>query len=821
MTLLTAERIPQTFRFVLPYHSSLTSPPTHAVIYAAAHNFAFFAAFNQQILRICQESAHSPAIISFWSSIASQAIDTMLTEAQSGISSVRSDKLEAVLLRILPVINDALAIRQVTEVTVCACLLITVLAAKGHLSDNIIQTLMEAVISSWSSATADARLVCLSVLAQNSQLKKLPKTVSKKVLALPDILDRLRIISDAYDIDPLLVALINRSIEKFIRHGDGQTLILIKGVLDPNFSSKQVRYSIAKKLTSESASFLSSEGEYSAQEREQTRQNLAALFEVISVSQANALIASVAHKKGLDLAKLGAVLGIPIWESVEDSVEEITFKTAEHKIHESKPLSSFNISDSTQNDTTPRFLEQFVSTSFIELSNIFCAISSSSSDLTEFLDYPALQSSKAKTDDATLISFLLRISSSNLPIRPRTIALDHITDLISNATKGNTDYHILTPYIVRMLADPNVNIRRSASKCLLAVNKAFEGAVLPQTWAKTSFYANVTGTVALSSSDAKIFLKTVLLPRLEECILDQSVILKTLRTALSKKSSDQSGLSSLSSSSKLSIINFLATHSTKTKLLSVRLTLFSVLASIGKAGSEIRSTIILPTILEWSKMSTDAVEQACQNQGFDLSIVNQSHFQCIVARDESTASTFGDLIQDKGYRPDAVASAYSRLEQLWQTIEREPRLELISRIFTLATSHNVENGSVQQAQKCIRSLQLLTEDLELLITSLPKAVKMPEGPVAKRRRVSKTESLKFESAPQVTLDALQAYTLVLEVVDQSTPSQHPSLLKSLFDILAELQSFALQTNTNLEYLKYLTVNSLLQIVDNLKVSSPL
>src|SRR6202012_1922339 len=85
-----------------------------------------------------------------------------------------------------------------------------------------------------------------------------------------------------------------------------------------------------------------------------------------------------------------------------------------------------------------------------------------------------------------------------------------------------------------------------------------------------------------------------------------------------------------------------------------------------------------------------------------------------------------------------------------------------------------------------------------------------------RRRVSRTEALKFERAPQDIMEILRQYTLVLEIIEQSRPADYPQLLKGLFNVLRELQNFAIQTDSNLGYLKGLAVNSLLQIVDKLK-----
>jgi U3 small nucleolar RNA-associated protein 10 len=77
--------------------------------------------------------------------------------------------------------------------------------------------------------------------------------------------------------------------------------------------------------------------------------------------------------------------------------------------------------------------------------------------------------------------------------------------------------------------------------------------------------------------------------------------------------------------------------------------------------------------------------------------------------------------------------------------------------------------------------------------------------------------VKFELSPRETVETLHRYTLVLEIIESSSPGDHPDLLKGLFHVLGELQNFSAQTDSSLHYLRSLAINSLLAVVDKLKV----
>jgi U3 small nucleolar RNA-associated protein 10 len=828
LSVTSTSKVPPTLKFLQPYMRSVKNPPSHAVLYAAATNASFFSTFNQHMLRIARNKTHSPALMSFWSSIASQAVDSILVAAQSGIASVQSEKMEAALLQILPVVNDALAIKDVPELGTGGCMIITILAARGNLQETVTQTLMEAVAANWAASNADARIICLATLAQRGNIKKLPKPVTKKLLTLDDLVERLEVISGSYQIDKLLLALFNRSVDKYFKSNQEKDLTIIEQILKRELLSKKNLFAAIKKLLTETYAFLHATAEYSEEDRETKRQSLARVFTWISTSPLALALSEAAQKNNYNLSTLDAGLQIATSNAIDgeqskssDEENDISPDNTQDRFD----LSTLKLPESVLTGPSPSFLQTAMSIAFAELSQVFVKVAASETDLNQFLDLSILRKKDLKNGDPTLVSFLLRIACSNFPPKIRRIAVDSLTESLQKSGRGVFDYHVITPYIIHLLQDPHGRIRQAGARCLVEINKTFESIESHKIWAGETFYSNVEkGSFVLNSTDARILLSSVLLPNLEECVLDKTNVSQVLFSTLTKSSSKRTSKLNpsrleLKPAAKESIIAFVATHSAATTLLPVRFSLMHILTKCGKSASSARLTVILPEIRRWSKLSLDEANTFCVNQGVLLDDANESYFNCITVREQDGIDFLGQIVDSQEYRFDVTLSAYQRLEKIWRDISQESRSKLVSQILTVAlfSPSNISLAKYrEQAITVLRSLPLQSGDLVRLMETLPSATSMPEGPPAKKRRTSKTEALKFELAPQDTMDILRQYTLVLEVIDTSNPADHPELLKSLFDALGELQNFALQTNSNLGYLKGLVINSLLQIVDKLK-----
>ena len=140
-------------------------------------------------MQVGKARAHYQGLTSFWAGIMTEALSTMLDSAQSGRLEVERRNKEDVLIRILPTLSTGLSLKKSPELVIACYMLCVVLANKGSLSDDAVDSLMEAVAGSWTRDTIASGITCLAVVFQHKEQLWLPKPVIKSILRLEDVAD--------------------------------------------------------------------------------------------------------------------------------------------------------------------------------------------------------------------------------------------------------------------------------------------------------------------------------------------------------------------------------------------------------------------------------------------------------------------------------------------------------------------------------------------------------------------------------------------------------------------------------------------------------
>src|SRR6187402_2272592 len=143
------DKLPQEYKFLQPYIRSLTQPPRHAIVQTATNNIPFTSAFNSYVLRICQARQSHQALLAFWAGIMTEATGGMLDKSRSGRRGVQQQNEQDVILRLLPTLNEALAMKRVPDLRVGCYMILSVMASKGGLDDKLLTAMMEAVVLGW------------------------------------------------------------------------------------------------------------------------------------------------------------------------------------------------------------------------------------------------------------------------------------------------------------------------------------------------------------------------------------------------------------------------------------------------------------------------------------------------------------------------------------------------------------------------------------------------------------------------------------------------------------------------------------------------
>jgi U3 small nucleolar RNA-associated protein 10 len=755
----------------------------------------------------------------------------MVSAAQSGRDTVQKQRQEDFMLRVLPILNEGFSLRDIPELVLACCMITTVLAAKGHLEDHVLDVMMEAVASGWTPHTTDARITCLAVIAQMRSSPELSKSAIKRLTKLDDFPSRVLAISENYRVDRIALGYILGCFKRLLKPGKDSGNAQVGPVMDfvrAELLGAAELHTVIKSLLS-TAKKLQKSGELSP-EQQSSFANLITLFAESPTS--SDLFQRALKKSSITQDELELFLQTVIPHRIEattadgdDAMEGIEATTA---------VSRFDTDLLLVAEQEPRSIS-FFSPEMSETFSIFYAIFvqslSSEQNLEKFTQLPAL----SRDIPLAFISFYVRIWMGKYPQVARCAALRVVTAALKDIKKKNIDFQAIVPYLIVALMDKSANIRRATAECTVALDGYHQSIstgekLALQTVILDEYSSQVLSTIKndTASTGAMELVHRILVPDLEECILDANNVSIVLVTALngsshSPKSSIKASGLDLKTSRRASIFALLAAHAVTSSFLSTRLCLLTVLNQVGKSGSLIRAQLLVPALRRWLVLTPNDMASFCDIQLVSPSEVDLEFFRVISSREKDGVHLLKQIFSGECtvVREEIFKGAHQRLQEIWSSIkqgEREP-IALALLETALPTDESGPDVRRELAMETLRSLQLPTDVLVALVECLPNAFQMPDKPpAAKRRRTSRSEMARFVPVDTAELTkALRRYTLVLELVDNSKPEDHPELLKGLFHVLGEIHDYRAQTNSGMVYLQGLTINSLLAIVDRLKV----
>ncbi|KAF2396020.1 hypothetical protein EJ06DRAFT_500915 [Trichodelitschia bisporula] len=794
------------FRFLYPYVPRLANPPFVAIVKTATTNVGFFTALNNYVLKVCHPRHHSSSLLSFWTSVVTQAVDGMLVAAQSGREAIRKQRHEEVLLRVLPVLNEALSLRDIPDLVIGSCTVITILAAKAPLSDAVLDGLMEAVAGNWSPATTSARIMCLTEIAQERHTADIPRPVVKKLLAVEDVTTHLEKTAELYRADRLILGLALGCVTRVFTSSTVRPAALLEWVV----SNAVLDLAQMVQLTTH---LLVAVNELPP-EAVQGRDTMARIVTLLAESEYRPVLEETLQLLQMDRdaveLTLHTVLPAPEVQPTEDvAMADVdapavdTFSPALAALAAEKTtVSSFLSEDAVMPNLVPVFLQGM----------------SSQGRLEQVLALPILRKDAAHTEP-TYLSFLIRIWSGHYPQVARRTALLLAARVIK---KHKVDFQFLVPYLVVALLDKSDTVRQAAADGIVALSKVYKSLEKgTAVWGDGLYHTKID---PLSTQEASDLVRKVLAPDVQECALDADTAATVIVAALNGSTPEsklQVGNLELKSSRRTAFSTALARHAAATPLLPVSHGLLSLLARAGKAASAARSDILLPYFIRWIDYSDSGVAPRCAEQRVAQADLELEMARILTAREPASLQLLQQILS--GERPlarDATQTAvFARLGEIWPSIKSPVREQVASSLLTLSLARAEDTTArlrCDLAAESLKTLSLPTDVLVVLVDALPKAVQMPEGPSAKRRRTSRNEMARVETNITELDHALRQYTQVLELVDGSPAGEDPALLPGLFRALGEIQHYRSQTGSELVYLQTLAINALLALVNKIK-----
>ncbi|KAI4248891.1 MAG: hypothetical protein L6R40_000903 [Gallowayella cf. fulva] len=815
------ERRPAAFKFLQPYLQSSTNPPRHTIVHTLAHNQDLFSVFNNYTLNVCRREQQYPALVSFWSSMTTEAVALILDRSRLGRLELQKKNQEDVVMRLMPFLAEGLAMQHVPDLRVGCYMILTVLCSKTNLSEAVLTSTMDLVVYEWDGIT-HAGLICLVMLSQQRQAVTLPKKTFKALIAIEQLSADLMLLKTQYRVGKLVLGLILGSIQRLGRSGDAERLRYIRVLLEANLmqpSFVAIALTPMLHLSQDIDSLSHPKGGFA------TRSALTDLLLYLFDSEA---VGSVVHSSldGMDTDARHIAREIfgqhrSLKERLEPHENDDEMSDADRRVNSAR-FDDLVCRIPSQTAFEMSLLSHSNSYILSSLTDTFLAAYHSPENLVAFAGLPILRKSLA-TVEPLYFSFFVRIWCGSYSASARAAAIRMVTDYVATE-KHSVDIQMLLPYIVYALADPSSLVRRAATELTLALASFFStvgerdsNLSKLKVLGEEQIYGpgKKSEEVAwLTWPNAVEFVQDWLVPGMEEFKLDSEQILRSLVYHLNAPAETKvAGINGQKSDIPLrsSVLNWLCSHVISTPLYSFKAKLLPVLISIPKVGQISTATLLKPLLIETVTQGYEAFQKISETENIDTSRYLNNVMEIATAKDKDSVK----LLQNCISAPQAVAgpslhlAAFRRLRQLWPLLKSQSQVSVGKFMLDLAVSKtSTEEASIKQTEALItlRTVKLSTDTLQTLLEDCPSLAHDGSQKAAKRRRTA--------SSPKATEDDVKKISVVLEIVEASATEANLPLVGRLFKVLADLQGYEEHSGLELLYLELLTMNSILSILQH-------
>ncbi|KAI5208862.1 hypothetical protein AUEXF2481DRAFT_99178 [Aureobasidium subglaciale EXF-2481] len=828
MLSILPKALPPTLKFLQPYIPTLSSPPSQALVYAAINNPSFFTAFNTHVVRTANLGHHSVMLLQFWAGVMTPTVNGMLDAAMSGRADVRSQRQEDLLLRLVPVLQQTLRIKNVPELYLGSCMIICILVSKSQLDDKVLDSFMDALLRGCTTQTLDQALASLAIIAEERQSLKLTHTVARALLDIPALYTRILDLQTRQHTGRLLTGLAVTSLDGASSEA---TLELIEHAVTSHIPTLPQKAAIVQTCFSAVSELQSSSAPAASQE------SLARIFAALCESPSTLpLVQAEAVRLNLSLESVEIQLQVSLAPSETLALTSADADTEMTDGPISTQLDHLEHALSSLPENLPKdysFVASADRAPFDAFARAFLLLLQQNKGLGQILDKPVLRSAGALSSP-TCLSFLARLWTSAYPIVARVSALRSATELLNAQSSEVVDLQTLTPFALVALADASEAVRKAAASLLIIITKLYHPDAVKnkvsesiRLWAAENFYGASSKKSSLTGPNAHKVLSEAVVPTLEECVLDPSQISRILTTALNGPAQTQAGHPSaagveLKSTLRTSFASWLCEHAATVPLATVKVQLLSFLNPIGKAASPGRAQVLVPSLQRWVQSDLQIRSESCASAQIDVETVDKAYVDCLTSRTSEELTCLRTLANGElGQSASLSTMAIQRFRTLWSSMKPIAQTSASGFLLDLALddqTDDVSEARQSEATDLLRQVSMPTEVLSSMLDSVPSIAQMEDKPPAnKRRRTSRSELAKSQSINVADLHSVvRRLTLVLEIIEGSHPERHPELLKSLFHVLSELQHYRTQLGSNLVYLQQLVIGCLFSIVDSLK-----
>ncbi|KAL8656885.1 MAG: hypothetical protein Q9226_002479 [Calogaya cf. arnoldii] len=812
------EQRPPAFKFLQPYIQSSTNPPRHTIVHTVAHNLDLFTAFNLYTLNVCRRGQQCPPLLSFWSSVTSEAVASMLDRSRLGRSELQRQNQEDVVMRVMPILAEGLSMEHVPDLRVGCFMILTVLSSKTNLSEAVLTTAMDLVVTAWDDIV-HAGLICLVVLSQQRDAVTLPKKTFKALVATKQLSDDLILLKQHYRVEKLVLGLVLGSLESLGKRGDAERLRFVRELLEANLmQSSFVAAAVTQMLPLSNGTRRLPPPKDGFDTRSALVDLLSYLADSDKVGSAIYLslenMESKTRQQGQDLFKNHLrSKEAPDTPETDEEMQDVDQKASsmhfEEFVGRIPSRTAFEVS----------FLSHSKSYIFASLSDAFVAAHSSPDHLDAFSKLPLLRKSLAMSEPL-YFSFFVRIWCGHCATSARAAAIRMVSQYI-NTEKLSVDVQALLPYVLYALADPNFPVRRAAIDLALALASSYSAM---DTQNDDRYQLNILGKGQIYGQGTPSeevawlpwgtvveFIRAWLTPDLEEIRLDSGQMLRSLVNRLKAPAGTiEAGNNGhkARASMRASIMTWLCSHVVNTSVLSLKERLLPMLNKVPKVGQTSTFALLKP-LLTTTLAQGEALQGLCGKEHIDTSHYIDHVMEIVSPKDQDCIKLLQNFISNTKAvaDPPLRIAAFHRLRNIWSLLKPQSQISLGNFMLELSLpnpSSDEARLNQTEALDTLRTVGLSTEVLQSLIGNCPILTNGGPQKAAKRRRTS--------SSSQEPGEDIRRTSIVLEIVEASVTEANLSLVGGLFKILADIQGYKEDSGVELHYLELLVVNSIISIL---------
>lgn len=799
LSIVPPAKVSGQWKFIRPYLNTTWNVPRHAIAHAASNNDAFFAQLNAFTLELCHQGFDNTIYMRFWSGIIVEAISTRLAQTKSGRKEVQAQRVEDLLLKILPVLNEGYEISGSTDLITTCYTITIVLAARAELGDPVLDSLLLEICQSLrnNAQMVPSALLTISMVIPYKESLVLPRRVLTTLSGLNDFDALVRNTSIKQSCQYLLDGLV-RSAISYIKGKNARQManfITVLVHLTSDLYPKNLMEGAILPVLSKSVRSAQPNGAIT-----EVRDELVAVLQNLNKTEKYSIaISQAAAFAKFDSDQLEALLGMTVEYHTSLSRPEdddVLMQDAPGPIAEPSESISESLPSTWQHGSS--FLAVNVSETFYQISEAFEAYATTPDTLKKFTNLPIWSS----VPNGRLLwqTFLIRFASSTYQSQARQKALRLLSDEF-DAQLG-CDVQFFIPYLLMLLTDIKA-VRQGSSNLLNKIqdstaNKSIKGS-------EPDFYGPdaIQHVVPLPQKQVTSLLTDVICPVLEECVLDQNHVIKIVQNALQANSTTD-----VKKNHRQALFNMLTQHALATPLIRLTATSVSMIGKVQKVGGKSKIKMLLPVLQNWSKSSVSLVDAVARESGLSveqidalfvqLTDVHDGHYLDQISQDAESS--------DSSIRPGLVRALFNYMRQDWHSWTADEHLSSAGTLFNIAfaTSKAFSAG----AQDVLRSVELSSEVLATLLQLSEAGSSNVKGPPSKKKRRSSSGASQSRIDVVRTIDNTTAkISLALELVESNTPETKPELLTVMFEMLACLKQLQ-QNRVESPYLLNLCLSSI-------------